>query len=169
MAIDFILSSFNTFTDKNFLEILINVISILVEVIYLCYIKYMIDKQFRYYWNIMFFLGMALIINNTLGLITILITPKDGAAKFFTDFWDYFDIVPVGIIISKFIIFTILQFFFSVLRILTIFYLSPEFILITANLSKIYVIFINGNDNKYFCIIFFTLQFISLMIYLEII
>ena len=130
----------------------------------------MIDKQFRFYWNIMFFSGISLLIINTPLLIAILITPRESAPKFFLAFWDYFERVSVGMIILKFIIFFILYFFFCVLRILTIFYLSPVYILITENLSKIFIILANNtNDNKYYCIFFFILQFFSLMIYLEII
>ena len=56
------------------------------------------------------------------------------------------------------------------MRILTIFYLSPVYILITENLSKIFIILANNtNDNKYYSIFFFILQFFSLIIYLEII
>ena len=170
LAVDFMLGNFKNLSGKGALEISLNIMNVIVEVVYLCYIKYMIDKRFHYYWNIMLFLGIILVINNTLAIILILITPKENASSFFTDFWDYFDKVPVGIIISKFIIYFILEFFFNVLRILTIFYLSPEYILITGNLSKIYMIFANNADgNKYYCIIFFILQFFSLMIYLEII
>jgi hypothetical protein len=169
LVIDFMLKNFESFSKKNLIEIFINIIIILAEVIYLCYTKYMIDKQFRYYWNIMFFIGISLAISNTLAVIIILITPRERASSFFIEFWDYFDSVPVGIIISKFIIFFILELIFNILRILTIFYLSPEYMLITTNLSKIYVILAkNPNDNKYYCIIFFILQIFSLMIYLEI-
>ena len=70
------LKNFESFSKKNLIEIFINIIIVLEEVIYLCYTKYMIDKQFRYYWNIMFFIGISLAINNTIALIIILITPR---------------------------------------------------------------------------------------------
>ena len=169
VAIDLIIDSYSTLSNKSFLEIFLNILSILAEVIYLCYIKYMIDRLYHRYWSIMFAVGAMLMVNDTLAVIAIFMTPKDQAVGFMSTFWEYFEKVPAGIIISKFIINYFLQFISSVLRILTIFYLSPEFILITQNLGKIFVILVNGNDNKYICIIFFILQFFSLMVYLEII
>ena len=110
-----------------------------------------------------------LFITNTLTVILILMTPKDQESGFMATFWEYFEKVPAGIIISKFMINYILQFILDLLRMLTIFYLSPEYHLIAQNLGKIFFILVNGNDNKYICIIFFILQFFCLLVYLEII
>ena len=112
---------------------------------------------------------MMLFITNTLTVILILMTPKDQESGFMATFWEYFEKVPAGIIISKFMINYILQFILDLLRMLTIFYLSPEYHLIAQNLGKIFFILVNGNDNKYICIIFFILQFFCLLVYLEII
>jgi len=79
-------------------------------------------------------------------------------------------------IIPNFILNTILQFLFSIFEILTIFYLSPEYVLIAQNLSKLYkniyyAVFPSDYMEKYqYCyFIFYFLQIFSLLIYLEII
>ena len=126
-----------------------NIISILTKVAYFCYIKYMIDRQCHQYWNIMFILGMILILVNTIAVTAFIIIPKEGAGSYITNFHNYFIEVPTGIIISKFLINTIIQFIYSILEILTLFYLSPEYILIAQNSAKIIFILMSKNEYKY--------------------
>ena len=130
VSIDVLLYNYSSFSDAVPLDIILNFLTILTNVGYLCFIKYMIDKHYHYYWNIVFSLG-------TMKIVIIFIL-------FF------------------------LYFIYYLLEILSIFYLSPEYILIAQIAAKIVNILEKGNDNKYFCIIFFILQYFSLMIYLEI-
>ena len=170
VSIDLLLESYSYLSKASFIEILFNSLSIITRVIYLCYIKYLIDKQYHYYWNIVLSRGILLISVLTPILILILIIPKGKKEQIDIIFYSYFDNVPVGIIISKFIINFILQFVYNTLQILTIFYLSPEYILISENIARILSFFLTKYDNYklYICIIFFILQLFSLMIYLEI-
>ena len=118
----------------------------------------MIDKHYHYYWNIVFSLG-------TMKIVIIFIL-------FFLSYQSLLDslkTIPLGISIATFFLEFILYFIYYLLEILSIFYLSPEYILIAQIAAKIVNILEKGNDNKYFCIIFFILQYFSLMIYLEII
>ena len=126
----------------------------------------MLDRDYQYYWNIMLSVGITKFIYNTLAMILIYTIAKDSTISIFED---YFEINYLGISISKFIINITFQFFGSTLQILTIFSLSPEFLLISQNVGNTIFSFKYGNNNKYICIIFFLLQFFSLMIYLEII
>lgn len=167
LGIDLITGNYPFLAKKTILENLLNFIMILTEVLCLCYIKYMLFRKY-YYWKIMSSFGFTSIIINSIILLYIILTPKKEAPNFVNNFLEYFDKVSVGIIVSKFFINLILQFIHSIFEILTILYLSPEFILIAQISSKIFFILLNGNDNKYICIIFFILQFLSLMIYLEI-
>ena len=128
----------------------------------------MIDRHYHYYWNIMLSLGIIKIIIASILLIYSKVTPKENLGSSFIYFLEYFQVFPTGIIISKFIINFILQFTFNALQILTIFYLSPEYILISQNVARIIISLKYGNENKYICIIFFIFQFFCLMIYLEI-
>ena len=108
---------------------------------YFCFIKYMIDKHYHHYWNIMLSIGIMVVTVNVVLIMIITITNENSLLPdFIDDFLVYFQEVPVGIIVSRFFINFILQFIACVLEILTIFYLSPEYILISQNLSKIYVV-----------------------------
>ena len=128
----------------------------------------MIDKHYHYYWNIMLSLGInqlaiCIIIN-----IYVLIMQKLKKNSITFIFFEYLNEVPIGIIISKFIISFIFKFIFRALEILTIFYLSPEFTFISENVAKLIIYLKEGNKYKYISIIFFICQFFCLMIYLEI-
>ena len=168
VSIDLLLDNYSLLFNKKFLEIFLNFLDILTDITYLCYIKYMIDRHYHYYWNIMLSLGIIKIIIASIVLIYSKVTPKENLGSSFIYFLEYFQDIPTGIIISKFIVYFILQFTFNALQILTIFNLSPEYILISQNVARIIISLKYGNDNKYICIIFFLLQFFCLMIYLEI-
>ena len=154
-------------------------LSFIAESAYFCYIKYMIDIHYHHYWNIMFSIGIMVISVNIILITILLITKNDRLIEdFIEDFFFYFKKVSKGIVASKFIINFILEFISCVLEILTIFYLSPEYILIAQNLSKMYImvyiaLFPKGyqmkNNYQYCYIIFYFLQIFSLLIYLEII
>jgi hypothetical protein len=136
---------------------------------YFCFIKYMIDKHYHHYWNIMLSIGIMVVTVNVVLIMIITIKKVNSLLPdFIDDFLVYFQSVPVGIIVSKFFINFILQFIACVLEILTIFYLSPEFLFISGNVAKIIIYLKEGNKYKYISIIFFLLQFFCLMIYLEI-
>ena len=84
----------------------------------------------------------------------------------FIGFYKYFEEVNVGIIIVKHILNIILNFFLNLFRVLTILYLTPDYILISFTVSRILDIVIESK--KYECLALFFLQFITLMFYLEI-
>ena len=168
VSIDLLLDNYSLLFNKKFLEIFLNFLDILTDITYLCYIKYMIDRHYHYYWNIMLSFGIIKIIIASILLIYSKVTPKENLESSFIYFLEYFQVFPTGIIISKFNINFILQFTFNALQILTIFYLSPEYILISQNVARIIISLKYGNENKYICIIFFIFQFFCLMIYLEI-
>ncbi len=81
----------------------------------------------------MFSIGIMIIIINSITIIVyIIIGNKPSLQSFISIFWKYFEFkyTPTKIIVSKFIINFVLQFISSVLEILTIFYLSSEYILL---------------------------------------
>jgi len=168
VAIDLLLNNYSFLSNKTFIEIFLNILSLLSEMIYLCYIQYMLYRNYKYK-NIMFFLGIMLLVTNTISLLCIITTSKESSLSFINNFWDYFDNNSIGIIISDFIINLILQFTYSILLILTIYLVNIKFILISHALSKYFFILANGYDSmKYICIIIFVLQFFFVIIYLEI-
>ena len=142
ISIDLILDSYSNFSKIETLELIFNFVSIISKVLYLCYIKYMIDRHYHYYWNIGLSHGILQLIVISFFLICIfIVAPKGKKPMVDIIFYDYFTVVPLGIIISKFIINCLLQFLYNALQILTIFYLSPEFVLISDNIARILYFF----------------------------
>ena len=93
-----------------------------------------------------------------------------GGLSFTKDFYEYFDKIKISIIISQFIVSIILQFIMKIFMFLTIYYFSINHILISYLLSKMVNILIAHDSKKEFnCIILFIVQFLLLMIYLEVI
>ena len=88
---------------------------------------------------------------------------------FFSDFYVYFDEVEVGIIIGKFFLNTVLNFILYSFAALTLYNFTPDFILISMQLSKFAGVLIGNLSDRYYYIIFVVLQFFCLLIYLEII
>ena len=170
VAIDLLLNNYSFLEDKKFIEIFLNILSIISEIVYLCFIQYILYRTYNSnFRKLMFFLGIILLIINTISLLCVITTSKESSLSFVNNFWDYFDNNSIGIIISDFIINLILQFTYSILLILTIHLLGVKFILISHALSKYFFILVNEYDSmKYICIIFFVLQFFFITIYLEI-
>ena len=149
-------------------------LSILSDVIYYYYIKYMMEVLYYPYWKISLCIGISLFISSTLVLIYVL-ADKDKANSeigMISDFYLYFKEVHPGLIIGKQIFIIIMNFINFSLSMLNIYYFSPNFILISYHLSKfakILIDLIKDKPGKLYCLIFFAIQFFSLMIYLEII
>ena len=169
IAMDLLLDNYSSIIKKNILNILPELLGIISGTANLCYIKYMIDRQYHHYWNIKFAVGCNLLLICIIFLMMIVLPKKNDQTNFAPNFFPYFQKTSLGLIISKVFVQIIIFFIFHVLHILTIFYLSPEFVLISQILMKILTIVVKEGNNKYICLIFFALQIFSLMIYLEII
>ena len=150
VSIDLLLDNYYKLSDKSFLELFLNILNILSHVAYLCYIKYMIDRHYHYYWNIVLSLGIAQTIINSRSVLNLKfnIILSDSFKNIGANLFEYFN-GDKGIIIGDFIINFILQFIFHALQILTIFYLSPEYILISQNVARI-IIFIIPRESIIF-------------------
>ena len=170
VSIDLLLNNYSELSDKEFLEIFLNILCIITRVGYLCYIKYMIDRHYHYYWNIIFSLGITQVLVDIIStiLIKMIFNQKFYINEQLSNILKTLEEVSIGILISKIIIYFIFYFIFHVLQILTIFYLSPEYIFISQSISRIIFYITYENNNKYICIIIFLFQFFILMIYLEI-
>ena len=174
LGIDILLKNYKTLLDNDFQKFgyCFILFGFLLEGSYYCYIKYMIDRHYHQYWNITLSVGIMILLANSISIVLLLMTEKGSM-----NLINYFHQVSVGTIISKFILNTLFQFAYSIFEILTIFYLSPEYILIAQNLSNIYlIIYVLVNRNQYitnkfqyFSFMFFIFQIFFLMVYLEII
>ena len=173
LSIDLILNSIQN-DIKNVKQFILEyIINVILEAVLLIYEKYIIEKFYFSPWTICCVNGTVLFVVNSFTLIYVLSKGKsksDEEMSFIKGFYDYFDRIKTSIIISQFIISFILQIIFNIFKFLTIYYFSINHILISYSLSKMATILIRHESNKeFYCIILFVLQFLLLMIYLEVI
>ena len=147
---------------------------IFADVIYYYYQKYMMEILFYPYWKISFCIGICVSFTATLLLIYVLTDPDKADSKIPTiaDFYLYFTEVHPGLIIGKQLIIIVLYLISFSLTMLNIYYFNPNYILISYHIAKVVnniIDLIKGEPDKLYSLNFFVLQFLSLMIYLEII
>ena len=133
----------------------------------------MMEVLYYPYWKISLCVWIPLFIISNALLIYVLVDKDkaDSEIGMISDFYLYFKEVHPGLIIGKILLVIILYFINFSLSILNIYYFNPNFILISYHLSKIVKILIElikDDPGKLYILIFFAIQFFSLMIYLEI-
>ena len=168
---DGILGNYTKMLNYGLLINFLDFISIIADVVNYYNQKYMMEILFYPYWRICLALGIALFCFATMFLMYVL-TNKDKEKSdiaMVSDFYLYFEEVHPGLIIGKQLLVMILYCITTTLSMLNIYYFNPNFILISFHLPKFIQILIEEDPDKYYSLIFFALQFISLMIYLEII
>jgi hypothetical protein len=166
---DLILGYYSEMIDSGWLILFLEFISLIFDVVHYYYQKYMMEALYYPYWRICFCLGLGFFAANTILLIYIL---SDRNSSFFLTqaFYYYFQDFSVGKMIGKQILVIVFSFINTELSILNIYYFNPNFLLICYQISKFVQVLIDEEaPGKYYCIIFFIVQFFSLMIYLEII
>ena len=117
--IDLILNNFIDLYDRGTLFIILNIIIVLLDAIDYGYQKYMMDVLFHSFWGISFTIGIVnLIILGTI-IIICLIKGKEEFVKeqkyMFISFYQYFEEVNKGIIITKHLLYFILTFLLNLL------------------------------------------------------
>ena len=150
----------------NFLDIL----AIIIDSLYFCYIKYLMEKIFIHYWNVGLTLGLTLATFATL-LLFVALNDKDKSASdspLIYTFYKSFQEGNIGLIILKLFSIIAINFFLTCFTILTSFYFEPCFVLISYEISKFYQV-LKDRPEKAYVLVFFILQFFCLMIVLEII
>ena len=157
LIIDFILDLYSDILKVGTISLILSFIGLLTDAIFVCYEKYMMEKLYYPYWNVILVPGI------------ILFSGKNSDINLVSGFYNYFDDVGIGIMIGKFILNVILNFCVMTFSILTLFNFSPDYVLISISLSKFVNYLIDNKSGRYYFIIFFVLQFICLLFYLEII
>ena len=166
---DFILSSY-FIIEYNYIYIYI--IYILNEVLLFCYIKYMMDKLYYHYIEMILFWGMAGILVK-LFIFTGLIIYEDVNAiedNIIKGLHDYFIETNVfAIIFLQFLYYLSYHGIYFILLMLMLYYLRPNHMIISDELT-VYVrlIFLQDKPNKYYTIFGFVLQMMALLFYFEI-
>ena len=146
---------------------LLYIIVIVTEDFFYCYMKYMIDKKYHKYWDIIFFQGVYNFIYMS---IAVIIRIKiDDDASFIAGYFSEDQIGPVSAIFYFNVFMTgLVQ---QVLNVLIIYLYSPNHMLIAYVINKIKKILSDKTRTDYyhlFCIIPFVFQILSLLFYLEI-
>ena len=169
VTIDLIIRSF---TEIHYNYVYIYIIYMLNDVTVFCYLKYMMDKLYYNYKEVVLYWGLiGLIINLiTKGSLSIYQYKKEIKDSILDGLKDYFD----NINISTFIFFQLFYFIinrgiYNYLVILMIDYFKPNFIIITDELYVyIRLIAYQNRPNKYYTFIPFLFQILALLFYFEI-
>ena len=139
---------------------------IVTESIFYCSMKYMMDKKYHKYWDIIFFQG---IYNFIYIMISVFIRAKiDNDASFIPNYFSQKEIGPVfAIFFYNMFITGLMQ---QVLNVLIIYLFTPNHIFISYGINKIKKIVYKNTEDYYhlFCLIPFFFQILSLLFYLEI-
>ena len=159
IMVDILLDGFEeNFNYKTTLQKIIEIVVILLEVVNYCYHKYMMERLYHNYWNLNIALGLFL-------FVAIFFYSIISLDKFITEA----EAVGVGYIFLSFFLNAVIGFFSHLTRILTLHYETPNHMLIAYDINRIFIILTQlENENKWYSIIFFLLQFFFLMFYLEI-
>ena len=168
--IDLILENFPDIYERGALFIVIKILSILADALDYSYQKYLLDILFYPSGSILITIGGLNLIFFAIILFVCLAKGKEQSIKenhlMFMAFYKYFDDVEVKKIVIKIILNFILNLALNLLRIMTIIYLRPEYILISFTISRIFDVVLESK--KYECIALFVPQLLTLMFYLEI-
>ena len=170
ISIDLILGNFPEIKDRGVAFIFLNIILTIIDAIDYGYQKYMMDVLFHPFWSVSLTIGCMNLFIFGFFILACLVKGKEKSMEeknmMFMNFYDYFDKVPVGIIIAKHILNLILNIALNLFRSLTIYYFTPDYILISFTISRITDIFMD--THQYECLALVIIQLITLMFYLEI-
>ena len=145
----------------------IKILNSVCDAFYFCYQKYMMEVFYYPYWNIAFIPGIFLFALATILLIIVLAFPN-GKTGFTENFYSYYRELSGWIIFGKIILIVVIHIILCPLTILTLYYYSPNFILIICQISTIVYTLINSTRGSVYCIPLYAVQFIVLLIHLEI-
>ena len=148
---------------------IIQVINSLVDALYFCYQKYLMETLYYPYWNIAFIPGIFIFALATTLLIISLIDKRklNSSLDFVRNFYLYYQLNG-WIIFGKIILVVVIHIILCPLTIMTIYYYSPNFILIIFQISTIVYSLIQDPKVSAYCIPLYLVQFLALMIHLEI-
>ena len=146
---------------------------LLLDSIYITYEKYMMDKLYYSPFSVVFAVGFLFIITPTIFVILISIYGNNEKFKEkykIESFDDYFKAHDYKKIIIHVVYLTCFRYVLNILKILTIYYFTPNHIYTTYIVIKLVDYLIKKEDPiRFFSIILFIFQFLGLLIYLEII
>ena len=150
--------------------IYIYIIYIINEVLLFCYMKYMMDKLYYQYIEILIYWGIAgVLVKLCIFSGMIIYEQVNDIEGILNDFYIYFTETNIyGIIFLQFIYYLCYGAFYYIFIILILYYLRPNHMIISDELI-VYamLIFYQDKPNKYYTILPFILQMVALMFYIE--
>ena len=160
---------------KNFLlieykYIYVDIIYIADDIIFFCYIKYMMYNLYYQYWYIVFIDRMSDFITLvSFTIIGAIINSIKGVDGIIYNFISYFTKTNIYWITLELIFFILYGAFLHVLSVLTVNYLTPNHVVVCNEIIGMGKIIIKSdNSNKWISLLLFILMIISSMFYLEI-
>ena len=165
---DFILGSFSM---MNYKYIYIYLIYFINEVMIFCYMKYMMDKLYYHYTELLLIWGIVGVIIKVLIYSGIIIYEYENNIEGVVNDWKtYFSETNIfTIIFLQFVYFIIDGGIYYLLTLLELYYLRPNHMLINDEIN-IYedILFYAERQNKMYSLIIFLLQMFAMLFYYEI-
>ncbi len=165
---DLILGSFSLIK-YNYIYIFI--IFIINEILIYCYLKYMMDKLYYQYIEIILYYGIFGFIAKILIFSgQAIYEHKNGIEGIIHSINNYFMEAHIfSIIFFQFIYFLVNDALFYVLIILIMYYLRPNYLIISDQIDAYFdIIFYQHNPNRFYTLIPFAFQIFSILFYFEI-
>ena len=145
---------------------------LVIEVSLFCYLKYMMDKLYYPYMEVLLFWGITGLIEKLLIFSGMIIYEyKNNINEIIHDFYVYFTGTSVlPIIFIQFFYSLIISAVDNLLIMLVLYYLRPNHLIFCDEWSVFFrIILYQERENKYYTIIPFAFQILALMFYFEII
>ena len=159
------------FSSLKYNYIYIYIIYILNDVLVFCYLKYMMDKLYFHYAELLLIWGIVGTIVKTLIFSGMIIYEYiNDINEIVNDLYTYFTETNIfTIIFLQFFYFLLSGGIYYLLTLLELYYLRPNHMIITDEMN-VYedLFFYSENQNKYYSIIIFFIQMWALLFYYEI-
>jgi len=175
LIIFFILGITNEFIMKSYFIIKYNyfyvyIYSVVIEVSVFCYLKFMMDKLYYQYMEVLFYWGLTGLIEKLIILSGKLIYEhKNNIDGIIYDINIYFAETSVlAIIFIQFLYDLVVNAFDNLFLMLVLYYLRPNHLIFSDEMSVFFrIILYQDRENKYYTIIPFALQIFILLFYFE--
>ena len=157
----------------NIFFIFIYILYLISDSFYITYEKYMMDKLGYSPYTVVFLIGFLFLIGGIVCTMILFFTGGlfyDGEKYRVESFEDYFDNNDYKEVLLYMIYLISFRFFINILKILTVYYFSPIHTFASYIIIKMFNLLLNKKAKyKYYSLILFPLQFLGLLIFLEII
>ena len=161
----------DNYSKLNYDYLFIYIIYIIIDITLYCYLKYMMDVLYYSYIELMILNGIiGLVIKLSLYIVIIIYEHINDIEIFVPNLVSYLNETNIFIIIFfQFFYFILANGIHFLLTLLILYYLKPNHMIIADEIDVYsFLIFYEERSNKYYTLISFTLQVISLLFYFEI-